>query len=436
MSNYDCCGVIILILAVCVICFILGKSNKNASTLQLQQISKDWDDPNSIIDKADIIDEQDDYDPRYQFRSLREFGSDFVNDVTRPEEAFGNLDIDPDVYLTSPDIPSAQSTRIQVDEDDDGDYELEIDLSQEPSGEFSKTEVLVNPLINRQVGDIIIGEGRKRKSRASSKAPATPNLDMQLRCQQREYENDPECMSMWLANSDSSALPRAGSVRDATMMSRSNIDKLAGDTLQRRPQNPVELRGHHNQLASRHVQDVSNYAKRLSSTGYMTPEHNGASSSEIFIPTIPKGVRRSAQMKQNSRGAYVYQVFCVSQNLIYTPLTVMPFDEYNNPILVEPLVFNFQNSFITSGGVQELSFSTDKYKDIKFIEINTLLTQQGWNGKIWIRIFADGNLLSAMSYNSAVDQQFGWKRFICTSGQTAHNREDAKSGCVGGRIRR
>lgn len=434
MSNYDCCGVIILIMAVCVICFILGKSNKNATTLQLQQISKDWDRPNSIIDKADLIDEQDDYDPRHQFRSLREFGSDFVNDVTRPEEAFGNLDINPDVYLSSPDIPSSQSTRIQVDEDDDGDYELEIDLSQEPSGEFTKTEVLVNPLINRQVGDIIIGEGRKRKSRTAGGRGVQP--DMQLRCQQREYENDPECMSMWLDNSNSSALPRSGGAIDATMMSRSNIDKLAGDTLQRHPQNPVELRGHHNQLASRHVQDVSNHSKRLSSTGYMTPEHNGNASSEIFTPAIPEGVRRSAQMKQNSRGAYVYQVFCVSQNLIYTPLTIMPFDEYNNPILVEPLVFNFHNSFVSSGGVQELSFSTDKYKDIKFIEINTLLTQQGWNGKIWIRVFAEGNLLSTMSYNSALDPQFGWKRFICTSGQAAYNRKDAESTCVGGRIRR
>jgi len=479
MSDYDYCGVIILIVAVCAICFALGRSNPDkARTLQLQQLSKDWKWPNSIIDKADLMDEQDVKDPRFGFRSLREFGHDFVDDVVRPEEEIGNLDMDPDQYLINPiyhtEYPgtsSAKATKIQIDENDDGEVELEIDLSQEPAGEFTKTEVLVNPLISHQVGDIIVGEGRGRRSRAMNTPPPKGaqsveafgealvressrggrdakdiGLDVPPKCQQRGYENDPDCMAWRLADSDSTmindayihgqTLPRAGAAPDATMMSRSQIDKLAADTLHRYPQNPTELRGHHSQLASRHVQDTSNATKRLSAASYMTPEQNGSSQSELPTPTIPQGVKRSAQNKQHQRGAYTYQVFCTSQNLVYTPVTVMPYDEYNQPMLVEPLVFNFQNSFITSNGVQELSFSTERYVDIKFLEINTLLTQKGWNGKIWVRIFAEGNLISTLDYNSAVDPRFGWQRFVCTSGQAAYTRENAESTCIGGRVRR
>lgn len=469
-----------LFLTALLICCVLSKStDKKADTLQLQQNTKDWKWVNSIIDKADLIDEQDmKGPPKMGFRSLRDFGETFVNDVTRPEEGFSYLDMDTDDYLVNPTYKTntpQSSTKIQIDDDEDGDPEMEIDFSLEPTADHTKTEIIINPLRNSNFGDIMIREGgRGKRSRASkpSRQPITDSssfgqalvnessrrtrqlkdigLDIPSKCQLNEHYDDPECMSIRLADSDSTShedpyihgqtLPsqniKKKDRKHATNLYHNSRTRLAADTLAKYHTSPIEGRAHHSNIASRHIEDTSNASKRLTSKSYMTPESNSAKYPDIFVPSVPQGAKRAAQSIVNTKGPYTYQVFVVSHNLIYTPITVMPYDEWNNPMLYEPLVFNFRNSFIKSNGVQELHFSLDRYVDIKFLELNTMLTQKGWNGKVWVRIYSNENLISVLDYNSALDPQFGWQRFVCTSGQAAYSQTEAESNCVGGRVRR
>lgn len=473
---------LILVISAALICCVLSHaektsaSAKKASTLQLQQNTKDWYWTNSIIDKADLIDEQDmEGNPRFGFRSLRNFGTDFVHDVTRPEEEFGYQDLDEDEYLTNHVYKthpraSTPKARYAASEDNETEVRIPLDFNEETCSQFTHDEVLVNPSVKRDVGEIFVSEGRNRKSRTkrggqdrpgfeafsgalvdeSSRGRGRPGLDIGLgvppngrgvppngrgvpvppRCELPEHYEDPDCMAARLADT-----PLATSGHpDPYKLASNNRNQLAADTLSKYQTSPLEARSHHNSIASRHVQDVHNATKRLSAKSYMTPEAN--SSPVVVSHSVTSSARRSVQNQLHSRAPFTYQVFLTSQSLISTPITVMPYDERNRPMLLEPLVFNFQNSFITSDGVQEISFSTQRYVDIKFIELNTLLSQEGWVGKVWVRIFSEGNLISVMDYNSAVDPKFGWQRFVCTSGQAAYTREEAESNCVGGRVKR
>jgi hypothetical protein len=105
-------------------------------------------------------------------------------------------------------------------------------------------------------------------------------------------------------------------------------------------------------------------------------------------------------------------------------------------MLAQPLVFNEKNNFITSNGVQSLTFNKKQYVDIKFIEINTLIQQEGWVGKVWIRIYKDKSLIGVLEYNSAVDPKYGYASYICSSGQAAYSVQEAASSCLGGRVKR
>jgi len=390
-----------LLLSALLISCLLSK-NKKADTLQLQQITKEKG-PDYFVDKAYLIDEQDiEGPPKFGFRSLRDFGETFVADVTRPEEEFGVLDMDPDQYLVNPvyrtHTPRGTSVKIEVDDDEDGEPELEIDLNQEPAGQFTKTEILVNPHRKHNFGDIIIREGsRGRRSRATKTHPSKQpivdatafgqalvnessrrtqrlediGLGIPPKCQLRTHDEDPDCIGLRLADSDSrppedpyihhqtlpeeppsASSPQDRKRKDASRLSYHNRTRLAADTLNKYQTSPLDGRAHHSQIAGRHIEDTSNAAKRLTAKAYMTPESNSAKFPEIFVPSVPQGAKRAAQALVHTKGPYTYQVFLVSQNLIYTPITVMPYDEWNNPILYEPLVFNYRNSFISSNGVQ------------------------------------------------------------------------------------